>query len=50
MKHINDKTYFIRDVLVEKIATFDNPTDIMTKVLPWVKFKYCLDLVGITIV
>ena len=46
--------YFIHDVttrgdvLVEKIATSDNPADVMTKALPSVKFKHCLDLVGIT--
>lgn len=37
------------DVLVEKIATFDNLVDMMTKALPSIMFKYCLDSVDITI-
>ena len=45
-KHIDVRMYFIHDVttrgdvLVEKIATFDNPADVMTKALPSVKFKH----------
>jgi len=47
-KHIDVRMHFIRDVLVENISTFDNPTYVITKVLPSLKFKRCLDLVGVT--
>jgi hypothetical protein len=52
-KHIDVKYNFIRDeiekgrVLLDKIATEDNPADMMTKPLPYPKFSLCVDLVGL---
>ena len=34
------------DIVVSKVSTHDNPTDMMTKTLPVTKFEHCLDLVG----
>ena len=51
-KHIDVRFHFIRDVIeskkvqVQKIATEDNPADMMTKSLPGSKFKHCLDLIN----
>lgn len=51
-KHIDVRYHFVRDVIdskkvkVQKIATEDNPADMLTKVLPGSKFKHCLDLVN----
>ena len=50
MKHIDVKYYFVRDVLkdedieVKKIHTKDNSVDILTKVVPGVKFNHCKNL------
>ncbi|KAL3634979.1 hypothetical protein CASFOL_022033 [Castilleja foliolosa] len=50
-KHIDVRLHFIRDIVarnevcMEKIGTEDNPADVMTKVLPMSKFRYCLELV-----
>ncbi|KAG8472135.1 hypothetical protein CXB51_036415 [Gossypium anomalum] len=52
-KHIDVRYHFVRDIIahgdivVSKISTHENPTDIMTKSLPIIKFEYCLDLVGV---
>ena len=52
-KHIAVKYNFIREtisegiVAVKKVATADNPADMMTKSVPLHKFKHCLDLIGI---
>ncbi|XXG70305.1 hypothetical protein AAC387_Pa06g3093 [Persea americana] len=52
-KHIDVRAHFIRDVIAEgaiaiiKIATAKNPTDMMTKTIPTVKFKHCLDLINV---
>ena len=52
-KHIDIRAHFIRDVISEgaiemlKIATAENPADMMTKTIPAVKFKHCLDLIGV---
>ena len=52
-KHIVVKYNFIREtvskgiVVVRKVATTDNPADMMTKPVPLHKFKHCLDLIGI---
>jgi hypothetical protein len=52
-KHIDVKYNFIRDeiekgrVLLDKIATEDNPVDMMTRPLPYPKFSLCVDLVGL---
>ena len=53
IKHIDIKLHFIRNevskgvIKMVKIHTDDNPSDILTKVVPATKFKKCLDLVGI---
>lgn len=52
-KHINVRYHFIRDVLakgiviVKKIATADNPADMMTKSVPVTKLKLCLSSIGV---
>ena len=52
-KHINVKYNFIRNeietgrVILKKIATEDNPANMMTKPLPCTKFSLCVDLVGL---
>ncbi|KAH9723411.1 Integrase catalytic domain-containing protein [Citrus sinensis] len=52
-KHIDVKLHFIRDevakgsVAVIKINTDINPADMLTKVLPTAKFKFCVDLIGV---
>ena len=52
-KHINVRYHFIREiisqgtVMMKKIGTVDNPTDMMTKSVTVSKFKHCLDLIGV---
>ena len=52
-KHIDIRLHFVREnvsngiVAVQKIATAENPADMMTKALPIDKFKYCLGLINI---
>ncbi len=52
-KHIDVRYHFIRDivsqgtVVVQKVSTHNNPTDMMIKGVPINKFRHCLDLVGI---
>ena len=52
-KHIDIRLHFIREcvndntVAVQKIATTENPADMMTKTLQVDKFKHCLNLVNI---
>ena len=52
-KHINVSMHFIRDVIaqsaiaVKKIPAMDNPTDMMTKLVPIVKFRHYFDLIGV---
>jgi hypothetical protein len=52
-KHIDIKYHFICDIIakgkikVNKILTDENPTDMLTKPLSNIKFKHCLDLVGV---
>ena len=47
------KYYYIRDtvvageIMVKKIHTLENPTDMLTKPLALAKFKHCLDLVSV---
>jgi len=49
-KHIDVKYHFVRDVLedgdieVKKIHIKDNSADILTKVVPGVKFNHCKKL------
>lgn len=51
-KHIDVRLHFIRDVidtsvvLVKKVASEGNTTDVFTKTLPLAKFKHSLDLIG----
>ena len=53
-KHIDVKLHFLRDiissgkVMVEKIHTDDNLADIITKPLTTIKFRKCLNLMGVT--
>ena len=53
-KHIDVRMHFIRDTVQSgiislcKIPTSENPADMLTKPLPSVKFKLCMDLTGIT--
>lgn len=52
-KHIDVKLHFVRDIIgtgavkVLKITIEDNPSDMLTKALPYAKFKHCLDLVNV---
>ena len=52
-KHIDVKYNFIHGeietgrVILKKIGTEDNPTFMMTKPLPCMKFSLCVDLVGL---
>ena len=45
--------HFIRDVIaqsaiaVKKIPAMDNSTDMMTKLVPIVKFRHYFDLIGV---
>ena len=53
-KHIDVRFHFIREILEEgnillqKINTAENPTDMLTKVVSGVKFQHCLDLINIS--
>ncbi|KAH9735646.1 Integrase catalytic domain-containing protein [Citrus sinensis] len=53
-KHIDVKLHFIRDevakglVAVTKIHTDINHADMLTKVLSTAKFKFCVDLIGVS--
>jgi len=52
-KHIDVRYHFIREIIgqgqivVKKIGTEDNSADMFTKPLPGLKFKHCLDLIGV---
>ncbi|KAG8503539.1 hypothetical protein CXB51_001508 [Gossypium anomalum] len=52
-KHIDVRYHFVHniiargDIVVSKINTHENPTDVMTKSLLITKFEHCLDLVGV---
>jgi hypothetical protein len=52
-KHIDVCFHFVHeiieecDILLQKIRTADNPTDMLTKVVTGAKFKHCSDLVNI---
>jgi hypothetical protein len=51
-KHIDVRLHFIREMIedkeiqVLKVGTENNPADMLTKSLPRVKFKHCLDLIN----
>ena len=52
-KYINVKIHFIRDVIAQgaivlKKNPHNNPVDMMTKFVPMIKFKHCLDLIGVS--
>jgi len=50
-KHFDIRLHFVRDIIeskeivVEKVASEDNLTDVFTKSLPRSRFKHCLDLI-----
>ena len=52
-KHIDVRYHFVRDIIargeivVSKVSTHYNPTDMLIKTLSIVKFKHCLNLVGV---
>ncbi|KAG8473056.1 hypothetical protein CXB51_034969 [Gossypium anomalum] len=52
-KYIDVRYHFVRDIIargdivLSKISTHENPTDMMTKSLSITKFEHCLDLVGV---
>ena len=52
-KHIDVRYHFVREiieedgVLVQKIKNYDNPADMLTKVVTAIKFNHCLDLINI---
>jgi len=53
MKHIDIKFYFIQEILdegdieLQKIHTKENPADMLTKIVPGVKFAHCSELLHI---
>ena len=52
-KHISVKYHYVRDtvtageIIVRKVHTSENLTDMLTKPLLIAKFEHCLDLVGV---
>ena len=52
-KHISVKYHYVRDIVpvreivVRKVHTSENPADMLTKPLLIAKFEHCLDLVGV---
>ena len=52
-KHIDVRYHFVHeiiardDIVVSKVGTQDNPTDMMPKSLPITKFVHCSNLVGL---
>ena len=53
MKHIDVRYHFLWEIISEgrilllKIGTVENPTDILTKVVTTIKFNHCLDFINI---
>jgi len=53
MKHIDVRFHFVREILdksdieLQKIHTKENPADMLTKVVPGVKFAHCKELLRI---
>jgi len=51
-KHIDIRLHFVRDmietkeIMVEKMASEENPADMFTKSLSRSRFKHCLDLIN----
>ena len=56
MKHVDVRFHFVWEILEEgnielqKIHTKENPADILTKIVPGVKFTYCNELLHILLV
>jgi len=52
-KHIDVKFHFVWQVTsrgiveIKKIATINNPADMMTKPIPTAKFNYCAELISV---
>jgi hypothetical protein len=52
-KNIDVKCHFLREVvtqgniIVKKIATTKDPANMLTKPVPILKFKHCLDFIGV---
>ena len=52
-KHIDVRFHFVREILdeggieLQKIHMKENPTDMLTKVVPGVKFAHCKELLHI---
>ena len=49
-QHIDVRNHFIQEIKVikvKKIGTANNPADMMTKLVPSLKFEHCLDLLGV---
>lgn len=52
-KHMDIRLHFIRDVIkggsmkVVKMHTYENPAYMITKPVPLVKFKLCLDMLNV---
>ena len=53
MKHIDVRFHFVQkildegDIVLQKIHTKDNPVDMLTKIIPGVKFAHCKELLQI---
>ena len=53
MKHIDVKFHFVREILdesdieLQKIHTKENPADMLTKIVPGIKFALCNELLHI---
>ena len=51
-KHIDIHLHFVRDmietkkIMVDKVASEENPADMFSKSLPRSRFKHCLDLIN----
>lgn len=54
-KHINVMYHFIREIVqskeieVAKISKDDDAVDTLTKMIPSLKFKYCMEILGVRI-
>lgn len=52
-KHIDIRMHYIRDIIaqgileVKKVAIEDNPTNMLTEVVPSTKFYHCLNFVNV---
>lgn len=52
-KHIDVRLHFVRDIIdsgelqIQKISTYDNPSDMCTKVIPKERFLRCMEAVNV---